>query len=262
MWFRRKKKPDPDDALTETLRSLQVLLEDEKPSDQILDTKAKESENQSGATAKSISSRPLDEQVRVSAPGKNAAAPITDATQSASAPKALHANHPGKGESSAVASTARAEVEPDRPAQPSAAAPRKEQIASDFLADLPIEKKTEAPRPWVDPFQSDDEMPPPEELVLELDLPQENTAQDETVIPSIDSIPVLNNVVYEPAKAAADSKTSAQSIDVDQLIAVTVNELQTRLAQQNLPLMDSAQQRTLHQALIDILKKRSTSDLH
>lgn len=256
MWFRRKKKPDPDSALTETLRSLQVLLEDENSSELRKESEVKPAQDQIAADTDLSSKQPSSEQgklpaaVEINADENRSQAKMEGSLDDKQSEREFYLNSstagPGKKRTDAHAPTETSQaVAVEHPAINDTA---------DLRTESPTEKKSEKAPPWVDPFKSDDEQARPEEFILEL--PQEDLAQDNIVIPAIDTIPVLNNVVYEPAELKADA-ISTSSAELNRLIDSAVKNLKAGLAQLNLPTMDEAQEKTLRQTLANILSTKN-----
>lgn len=263
MWFRRKKRPDPDSALTETLRSLQTLLEDENSSNQRLEPTATQSiEDKSSAHPDFTFPDPVDKQDTEPAEGEDTANPKTGENRAQIPTAGTVDAEPHENEPTLTPLEEESTTESSNPVEMNDEAESDEKEAqdaseeTDFWEDFPIKKKPEETLPWVDPFQNNDEPKLPEDLIVELQ--HEDIAQDDIVIPAIDTIPVLNNVVYVPPDTETDTQVTTPTVDLDQFIDVTVNSLRERIEQNNLSPMDSNQESTLRETLAQILSNKNT----
>lgn len=266
MWFRRKKKSEPDSALTETLRSLQVLLEDENSSNQRAEpTITKPTEGQSIAHPDFTFKDPVDEKNPTPSEGGDQRNLVQEENRAqmpieGKADVATYEN--GATLTSSGEEITSQQVDPGETNGGVESGDSETQAVSgetDFWAGLPSEKESKEKKPWVDPFHSDDESQVPQDLVVEL--LHEDIPQDDIVIPAIDTIPVLTNVVYVPAVNAADRQVATTGT-LAELIDASVNDLQNKLEQHNLTPMDSAQQTTLRRTLTQILSRNKTDSPH
>lgn len=257
MWFRRKKKPDPDSTLTETLRSLQTLLENENSSNLSVESKVDRSEEvQSGTSTEAPPDR--DQAAAEGSASEGRSADEDNAPANMQAAVETHQQHPLQVSGEEPAGGQTGATGPDEATTSEHGEAQETEEQTDFWADFPIPEKTEENLPWVDPFQSDEGPSPPEELIVELQ--REDLSQDDIVIPTIDTIPVLTNVVYVPPQAEAAAVASAPPMDLTQIIDATVRDLQERLEQHDLDKMDGEQETTLRQALTRILTAANSDD--
>lgn len=226
MWFRRRRKADSDDALTETLRSLQTLL-DERPT--------KQREEDSLPPVPSEKPEP-------------------------------HVADPSSG------STAHSVVS-------------EEHLTWDFDVDLSTEELDGSP-----PDSAGDESPEPlnddgETLVVEIsdngpgesepvvnsDIEysngklsngklsnEEDAIQEKPDATAIDTIPVLNNVVFMPTAAStprSGAHTAHTHAAAQPLVELCIDDFRKRLAQHARPALDLSGEQRLRTFLTLLLKK-------
>lgn len=264
MWFRRKKKPDPDSALTETLRSLQVLLEDDEGTNAQTPTKQvnanpNESVSQTVQTETNIGSSDQ--------PTDGSPSPIArEQSVAIEANSNVHATTEGSVDLNITDNPAPPAVDTQAPwaeATPSVSDPppnvNNEHEDAEEVLVTPLDKlddyESEKESTWVDPFRQEGESPVTEDLVLELD--SEDLADQDVEVPAIDTIPVLTNVVFEPVASSADA-TKPDTVDREILLEVCVNDLRERLRQNRLTQMDRKQEERLRHILTHILGNKST----
>jgi hypothetical protein len=187
MWFRRTRKADSDNELTETLRSLQTLLDDEPTRQR----------------------------------GENSLPPEPPENPE------LHVADPSPGE------TAHSVVSD-------------EHLTWDFDVDLSTEELagTAADSPG-------DES-------LELLDDGEITIRDKPDATAIDTIPVLNNVVFMPT-AASSPRSGAHSAHAPTppLVDLCIDDFNNRLAQLALPALDPSKEKRLRTFLMSLLDKKT-----
>ena len=222
MWFKRKAKTDPDSALTETLRSLQTLLEDEP---------RREATAESTPVARDLGTdaepnpAPIQEQDELQADPGAASADDGSATDSEAASPALF----------------ELELNHDDP-QLSAAEDSPQQTD---LLQAGEDTESEAPSFEFIGLRNED-VPAEDEPRLE--------DQDEQIEKPVtaDSIPILNNVVFEPA--VADPVDTEQHVtDTAVLIEESVQDLNRRLKRYDLTPLDADQEQELRRSLDTIL---------
>lgn len=268
MWFKRKKKADPDSALTETLRSLQVLLEDEDASSQRLAPKATkatpaESEPPKAQTGAAESSFAKETQTDKGTPSHASDSPDLVATETQAVQDIAQNGKPIQNDATSGASPSTPIDEgfqsntgdlsnnvesPERTASPN------EDLGA--LADAPNEQDISEESLWVDPFRQEEDLPVSGDLVLEID--GKDLADDDIVVPAIDTIPVLTDIVYEPIAPSVNT-TTTEIVNREALLELCVNDLRERLRQNNLVSMDTDQEQKLRQILTSILGSKSTS---
>lgn len=225
MWFKRKRKVDPDSALTETLRSLQTLLGEE---------------DDTGARLEPIlRAAPPAEQKRAKehAPGETISDP------SPPPPAQAHTEFETAADGSNSTTTG---------------------FEVNFLGTGAGETPMESEQDWTDPFQLVDDQDTIELTTLEFsdtgnhDLQLLQASQLETVIepavglPALDSIPVLNDIVFEPT-TEMPTVPSGHAVVKEAIIETALLDLNRRLEQNNLASMDADQEGKLRRALSSIL---------
>lgn len=267
MWFRRKKKADPDSALTETLRSLQVLLEDDEESIQ------KTASKQTNPTTTKPEPRPIqaDNNVKLSKQETSTAdsPPVADKQMAvnvgesiAPAPSEDVANHELTDNDTTSAENTLTTLEDSMPNGSGSPTCVEDEQHSKEILSAPLDthsskQSTEEESSWVDPFRQEDDAPVVEDLVLELD--SEDLADQDIEVPGIDTIPILTNVVFEPVTRSTNA-TKIDTVDRGMLLEVCVNDLKERLRQNNLTQMDGEQEERLRQILTHILSNKNTSN--
>ena len=265
MWFRRKKKADPDSALTETLRSLQVLLEDDEGS--IEQTPAK----QPDSTANKPVPQTVSTETNINRPSQGTPTdktPPPDAgiqTTSTAAESKVHATSEDPisqqitengATSAADAQAPRVDRTPGVSESLTGFGSGQSNTEDDLGTPLDTfdNQEVQEESTWVDPFRQEDDASVTEDLVLELD--SEDLADQDVEVPAIDTIPVLTNVVFEPVIPQANA-TKTDTVDREMLLEVCVNDLRERLRQNNLNKMDDEQEQRLRQILTYILGNKS-----
>ncbi len=267
MWFRRKKKVDPDSALTETLRSLQVLLEDDQGS--IEQTKAKQPKSTVNTpdpqTTQTETNPDLPNQQ--TPPDEPPLPPANEKATAITAESSVHATSADPvnpkitdNETTSAVSAQVPEVDnTPNVIDPPTSVDKEQQEAEESLLTpfgSPDNHESKEESTWIDPFRQEDDPPVTEDLVLELD--SEDLADQDVEVPVIDTIPVLTDVVFEPVTPAANvAKTD--TVDREVLLEVCVNDLRERLRQNSLTQMDGEQEERLRQILTYILGNKSTS---
>ena len=227
MWFKRKRKSDPDSALTETLRSLQTLLEDEPPD--------------SGRVEPQLQNPTADDPDTPEMPSELTSLPFEPQ------PPADNDAAPDAGEPPAVETAQMVFADYD----------------SDLYEEIEIPSTDPHEQAWTDTLEVDDgEAEPPRTQELETaglhHTPAEPLAEELTGesldIPSIDTIPVLTNIVYEPG-AAGDPATVPESGTASEvnIIDAYVELLAQRLESDGLASMDARQEQSLRDVLVSIL---------
>ena len=265
MWFRRKKKPDPDSALTETLRSLQVLLEDDEGTS--AQTPAKQvNTNPNKSVSQAVQAETNTGSDQKTSTGGSPSPIAREQSVVVEANSDVHATSEGSVDQDITDNPAppaeNAEV-PRTEARPSVGDPPPEvnNEHEDAEADLitPLDKlddyENKEESTWVDPFRQEGESPVTEDLVLELD--SEDLADQDVEVPAIDTIPVLTKIVFEPVTPTAD-ETKSDTVDREMLLEVCVNDLRERLRQNRLSQMDREQEERLRHILTHILGNKST----
>ena len=259
MWFRRKKKPDPDNALNETLRSLQNLLEEDNSSDQRSEPKAAKSAEDSHSDFNFpdlLSEQEIE-------PGKegNSAGPTTEENQVRNPITDPVDDMFYEGEE-AVSPAEENEIEDSNDStdlsdsiEPNGHQTEVPNSLMDFYPDLSMVEGSEEKQSQIDPFQNEDDQQSAEDLIVELH--NEDITQDDIVIPAIDTIPVLNNVVYIPPEVEADTTVTSTAIDLDQLIDETVEELRARLEEYDLNAINRDEELALRRTLTQILNNKN-----
>lgn len=252
MWFRRKRKSDPDSALTETLRSLQTLLEDDPGT---IDRATPSP--RPPAEARETSPQPTAAQATGLEPG-----PAVDATD----PELSVGGEPeldpfalldlpmpdaGEMELDPFAQPRGPEVPVDSPPGPGT---RNEVEDRDpEPVSLPSLHNNEQ---WA-PVAEAAEPPMTEETIEDIDLESVDTeprAGDNP--PFSDAIPLLTNVVYEPGPDEPPAAfTTAQVDHASDIVDQIVLHLVRRLQEEGLPEMDAEQERTLRALLVSIVDR-------
>ena len=266
MWFRRKKKADPDSALTETLRSLQVLLEDDEESIQ------KTASKQKNPTTTKPETRLIQADTNVNLPKQQASTAkppsVTDKQIAANtgesiapAPSKDVTNHDLTDNDVTSAEDTHGTLGNSMPSGNGSPAFIEDEQHSKEILSAPLgthssNQTTEEESSWVDPFREEDDAPV-EDLVLELD--SEDLADQDIEVPAIDTIPILTNVVFEPI-ARPTNAAKTDTVDREMLLEVCVNDLKERLRQNNLTQIDGEQEERLRQILTHILSNKSISN--
>ena len=269
MWFRRKKKADPDSALTETLRSLQVLLEDEdassehivsktpKPTSEKSDSTEQPSAKISSSTQQTPkeSDTPLDTNKSVDPIAHEP--PSQSAIEGTSNDKPVQNNPVSSTSAPAPTNDTIMSNDIDRIDNVNSEdAIQESHEGQDSLADVPVKEETTEDSSWVDPFRQEDDSEVPDDIVLEID--GEDLAGNDIVVPAIDTIPVLNNVVFEPVEPSVNT-TKTEIADREALLELCINDLRERIRQNDLAPMDSDQEQMLRQILTLVLSSKGTS---
>ena len=227
MWFRRKKKTDPDSALTETLTALQTLLEDE-------DTTT--TENRSEPEKTSVPDRfdpPMEQSDSTSIPTLHSEMKITDAT-----------NQDPESTQTPVKQTETSPEQPEATAEVKQGSPFDIEFDDDLFED---------PKLNIQGYPNPDA--PPQ---------------------TGDSIPVLQNVVYMPARNkldeavgvgpelydSADRKTGLADVEVA-VVQIVIDEciahLAQRLEQRRLAPLGEEQEEKLREVLAAMLETGDTT---
>lgn len=225
MWFKRKRESDPDSALTETLRSLQSLLEDEPPDSNRLEPKL-----QGPAPADPDQPPPRPDPAHTAAEPRSPAddGVIEERDESIPAPSEDHRNHP--------------------------------------IEEVTIQSNDAEELSWTDPLavefevnadgEAEPERAAPEPDDRRLDFPDGPAAFELTSqsidITSIDTIPLLTNVVFEPdllGKPAAPPGTAGRARALESCI----QHLKRQLEQEGLSPIDADQEQRLRAVLASIL---------